>query len=36
MVCAVEEHRGHIPDGVWAKVCQRVLALALALALADI
>jgi hypothetical protein len=28
MVCAVEEHGGHIPDGVWAGVCQRVLVLA--------
>ncbi len=25
---SLEEHGGHIPDGVWARVCQRVLALA--------
>jgi hypothetical protein len=25
---SLEDHGGHIPDGVWARVCQRVLALA--------
>jgi hypothetical protein len=25
---SLEEHGGHIPEGVWARVCQRVLALA--------
>lgn len=25
---SLEKHGGHIPDGVWARVCQRVLALA--------
>jgi hypothetical protein len=25
---SLEEHGGHIPDGVWARICQRVLALA--------
>lgn len=25
---SLENHDGHIPDGVWARVCQRVLALA--------
>lgn len=25
---SLEQHGGHIPDGVWARVCQRVLALA--------
>jgi hypothetical protein len=25
---SLEEHGGHIPDGVWVRVCQRVLALA--------
>ncbi len=25
---SLENHGGHIPDGVWARVCQRVLALA--------
>jgi hypothetical protein len=25
---SLEDHGGHIPDGVWARVCQRLLALA--------
>jgi len=25
---SLEQHGGHIPDGVWARICQRVLALA--------
>jgi len=25
---SLEDHGGHIPDGVWARVCQRALALA--------
>ena len=25
---SLEDHGGHIPEGVWARVCQRVLALA--------
>jgi Transposase DDE domain len=25
---SLEDHGGHIPDGVWARVCQRILALA--------
>ena len=25
---SLEDHGGHIPEGVWARICQRVLALA--------
>jgi hypothetical protein len=25
---SLEDHGGHIPEGVWARVCQRILALA--------
>ena len=25
---SLEDHGGHIPEGVWTRVCQRVLALA--------
>jgi hypothetical protein len=25
---SLEHHGGHIPEGVWARICQRVLALA--------
>ena len=25
---SLEDHGGHIPEGVWARICQRLLALA--------